>query len=350
MQRKNCLFALVAMLLLAGSSFAQNFNFVSFDVPCSAFPSGAICPSTGHAEATSALGIGPGGQIVGAYLDGSGKEHGYLYAKGTFTTIDVPGSLVGLSANVSLETAVHGINPAGDMVGDYFAPPGSPDAPACVIAFSPPCDRGFLYSHGKFSSVLVPDHVGSVPNSITPDGTIYGCLHDQTFGKEMFGFARAQFGDFETFTYETLQAGGGELTDNSQSVPNSMNNGATPDGSMIVGQYAPPGSLPHGYIVQSGVFHDYLIPGTMATQIWGVDPAGDFVGFYRTAPGNAGVHGFVHYADAPTLFTVVTIDFPNGHRTLAQAINPAGAIVGSYLDQAGVQHGFLAVPVTSDSE
>ncbi len=349
MKRRNYVCALAAFLLITGSSFAQTFNFVSFDVPCTAFPSGAVCPANGHALATAAHGIGPAGQIVGAYADGSGVEHGYLYSHGTFTTIDVPGTLVGLSPNVRLQTSVNGINPAGDMVGDYFAVPGSPDAPGCVIAFSPPCDRGFLYSHGQFSSVLVPDHLGSVPNSIAPDGTIYGCLHDQKFGIQMFGFVRDQSGNFKTFKYQTLEAGGGELTDSNQSVPASMNNGATPDGSMIVGQYSPPGSLPHGYIVQNGVFQDYFITSAMATQIWGIDSGGDFVGFYRTAPGNAGVHGFVHYADAATLFTIVTIDYPNGTRTLAQAINPAGAIVGSYLDMAGVQHGFLAAPTTSDS-
>ncbi len=350
MKRGNYVAVLAILLLLSGSSFAQTFNFASFDVPCSAFPSGAVCPSSGYALATAAHGIGPAGQIVGAYADGSGTEHGFLFSNGTFTTIDVPGTLVGLSSDVRLETSVNGINPAGDMVGDYFAVPGSPDAPGCVVAYAPPCDRGFLYSRGRFSNVLVPDHLGSVPNSITPDGTIYGCLHDQTFGKQMFGFARAQYGNFKTFTYETLEAGGGELTDVAQSVPNSMNNAATPDGSIIVGFYTPPASLNHGYIVQNGVFVDYLLPGAIGTGIWGMDPGGDFVGFYRTAPGPAGVHAFVHYADAPTLFTVVTIDYPDGMRTVAQAINPAGVIVGSYLDQARMQHGFLAVPTTSDSD
>ncbi len=349
MRIKKRFFAFAVGLLLAAGSFAQNFNFVSIDVPCSAFPSGAICPASGHALATNASGIGPGGQIVGAYTDGSGIEHGYLYSDGAFTTIDVPGSMVGLSDDIRLQTSVNGINARGDMVGSYFAPPGTPDAPACLVAFSPPCNRGFLYRHGKFSSVLVPGHLGSVPQSITPDGTIYGCLHDQMFGNQMFGFVRMQSGDYKAFAYQTLQSGGGELTDVGQSVPNSMNNGATPDGSIIVGLYTPPASLNHGYIVQNGVFVDCLLPGAIGTGIWGMNPGGDFVGFYRTAPCPTGVHGFVHYADAPTLFTVVTIDYPNGIRTVAQAINPAGGIVGAFLDHALVQHGFLAVPVTTDN-
>ena len=40
---------------------------------------------------------------------------------------------------------------------------------------------------------------------------------------------RTQSGNYKTFSYKTLQAGGGELADSSRSVSPSMNNGATPD-------------------------------------------------------------------------------------------------------------------------
>jgi hypothetical protein len=32
------------------------------------------------------------------------------------------------------------------------------------------------YSGGQLFSVLFPGHPGSIPNSITPGGDIYGCL------------------------------------------------------------------------------------------------------------------------------------------------------------------------------
>src|SRR5579864_7084717 len=143
-------------------------------------------------------------------------------------------SPAGFLPGITLEAEVNGINPAGDMVGDYFATPGAPDAPACLVAYSPPCDRGFLYSHGQFSNVLHPNHAGSIPNSIAPDGAIYGCIHDKDLGPSMFGFVRTHSGAFKT-----LEAGGGELAAGSPGVPISMNNGATPGGHTIVGLYLP---------------------------------------------------------------------------------------------------------------
>jgi hypothetical protein len=324
MHIKSWTLAIAGLLLLVTSSAAQNFNFVAIDVP--------------DANATSLQGISPNGDIVGVYVDSSSDEHGFLYSGGSFTPIEAPGTLVGVAGTLIAEP--NGINAAGDIVGDYIAPPGAPGAPDCVVANKPPCVRGFLLSHGEWSDVLVPNHAGSVPNSINTDGSIYGCLHDQTFGIEMYGFVRTHSGD-----YKTLQAGGGELAGSSQSVPNSMNNGGTLNGKTIVGLYTPSGSLPHGYIVRNGVFSDYMVPGSIATQIWGINPEGDFVGFYRTKPGPAGLHGFVVYADTPT---PVTVDYPGAMRTQALAINPSGAIVGTFVDQAGAQHGFLAVPITTD--
>ena len=334
--KNRALFVLVSGLLVTSYSFGQQFNFASINVP--------------GATATWASGIGPGGQIVGGYLDANGKEHGYLYRNGTFTTIDIPGSLVGLPDDpetgkpVPLQGEVDGINPAGEMVGDYFAPPGAPGAPDCIVAFSPPCQRGFLYKRGQFSSVLVPGHAGSIPTSIAPDGAIYGCLHDQTFGPQMFGFERTHAGDFKT-----LQAGGGELANPAESHPNSMNNAATPDGSLIVGLYTPPGaSRAHGFTVQNGLWADYMFPGSTATQNWGINPNGDFVGAYRDASGH--FHGFLQPGDGST---PIPIDYRDpvtrveAIQTRAFAINPAGVIVGLFVDGTG-EHGFVAISLSTN--
>ena len=71
---------------------------------------------------------------------------------------------------------------------------------------SPQCRRGFLYRKGQFSDVLVPGKKGSIPNAISPDGTIYGCDHDDDYFTSMVGFGR-----IGPDTYITLNAGGGEL-------------------------------------------------------------------------------------------------------------------------------------------
>jgi len=304
------------------------FTFASVDVP--------------GASNTIATGINARGAIVGIYYDTAGNEHGFLTKDHNFLTVDVPGSMVGVAG--TLQTEANGINDRGEIVGDYFAPPGAPGAPACTSdspSLSPQCRRGFLFSKGQFSDVLVPGKKGSIPNAITPDGTIYGCDHDDDYFTSMVGFGRIGMDSFIT-----LDAGGGELKNPTESVVGSMNNGATPDGSTIVGLYVDPpdqNGQYHGYIVHDGTFQPYDVPGSVATQTWGINPAAYFVGLYDDANGNE--HGFLQNWGAAT---PITIDVPSGppfNATLtdAFAINPAGAIVGLYIDTAGTLHGYLAV-------
>lgn len=311
----------------SAGAHSASFTFVSIDVPDSTF--------------TLATGIGPSGEIVGIYGDASFNEHGFLLSQGNFTTIDVPGALVGVSG--TLQTEANGINGAGDIVGDYFAPPGAPGAPQCLAALSPACRRGFLYRNGQFSSVLVPGKKGSIPNSIAPDGTIYGCDHNDDYFGSMVGFSRTHSG-----AYITLDAGGGELQDPTQSVTASMNNGATPNGKIIVGLYADPpmaGGTYHGYIVENGKFATYDVPGSVLTQTWGINSSADFIGLYDDANGSE--HGFLQRwgESAP-----ITIDVPsnppfNSTLTDAFGVNSAGRVVGLYIDSSGNLHGYLAVPV-----
>jgi uncharacterized membrane protein len=305
------------------------FTFASVDVP--------------GATSTLATGINARGAIVGIYFDSAGNEHGFLLKSGNFSTVDVPGSLVGVPG--TLQTEANGITAAGEIVGDYFAPPGAPGAPACTVdtpPFSPQCRRGFLYRRGQFSDVLVPGKKGSIPNAISPNGTIYGCDHDDDYFTSMVGFGRIGLD-----TFITLDAGGGELKNPTESVVGSMNNGATPDGSVIIGLYVdPPDSSGqyHGYIVHDGTFQPYDVPGSVATQTWGINSAADFVGLYDDANGNE--HGFLQRWGESS---PVTIDVPSGppfNATLtdAFAINSAGVIVGLYIDAAGTYHGYIATP------
>jgi hypothetical protein len=279
------------LLLLSRQSAAQSFDFVPIDVPCSACPDGI-------ALSTRALGINPGGDIVGAYIDAVGMTHGFLLSRGHFTTIDVPGSLAGVEG--FLPTFPEGISPSGDIVGNYFAPPSmAPQSSQayCPATGSPACIKGFLYNSGTFSTVLFPGHPGAIPRRITPDGDIYGCYHDFDLMGSMFGFARTRSG------YISLAADGGELINHSQSVPASMNNGATPDGQTIVGLWTDmmTGDS-HGYVVRNGNFQSYDVPGSTFTYIWDINPAGAFVGVY-TSDKN---HGFLQLPDRST---PITIDF-----------------------------------------
>jgi hypothetical protein len=322
-------------VLLGSNGSAQSFQFASIDVPC------GNCFG-GIATLTTVFGINSAGDIVGTYNDAVGGQHGFLLSGGQFTTIDVPGSLVG--ATGSLSTAARGINPAGDIVGSFTAPVSSAPAgsPAyCPVLGSTYCLKGFLYSQGQFSLVLFPGHVGAIAQRITPTGDIYGCLHDFNTMGTMYGFGMTRFGD------TSLQTNGGELADSTKSVPASMENGATPDASTRVGLYLDMTTgFNHGYIVQNGIFQTYDVPGPLGpqqTNIYDMNPAGDFVGIYIGSGGHR--HGFLQPADGST---PITLSYPNAVHTRAYGVNPALSIVGHYIDTSGHTHGFLAVPTAND--
>jgi len=329
------------LFLLAGQSFAQQFNYTSIDVPCSPAPP-TKCVG-GIAKQTVASGINPAGDIVGSYLDGVGKQHGFLLSDGQFTTIDVPGELAGAAG--TLPTSANGINPGGTIVGNYTVPVSSApeDSPAYCPAASAACIKGFVYRHGKFSTVLFPGHPGAVPQRITPDGDIYGCLHDFDLMGSMFGAAWTGFGDV------SLTTGGGELADASQSMPMSMNNGAAPGGNVIVGLWNDmvTGSR-HGFVVRDGAFQSYDVDNSSLTAIWDMNPSQQFVGTYVDK--NTGRrHGFLQLPDGSA---PINVDFPPPNPTLffptiAFGINPDGVIVGQY-SAGGRIHGFVAVPPTSN--
>ncbi len=294
--------ALGFAVLAICSAQAQSFNYASVDFP--------------NAIRTRAWGINPGGVIVGDYLDSSRVSHGFLLSEGHYVTVDVPGSLIGLTG--TLPTSLRGVSPGGDIVGDYFAPPGS--SAECTVAGSPPCIKGFLLHRGVFSTVLFPGHSGSIPQRITPNGNIYGCYHDVDLMGSMFGFTRTANG----FT--------------SIDVPASMNNGATPDGSMVVGLYTDMAMATHGYVLRNGTFQSFDVPSSTFTQAWDINPGANIVGDFKDS---AGVfHGFLQTGDRYT-----SIDFPAAVATHALGINPGGAIVGMYTDTNKVTHGFLAVAV-----
>ncbi len=305
------------------------FQFTSIDVPCS------NCLD-GIATSTTAFGINPGGDIVGTYNDAGGGQHGFLLSGGQFATIDVPGWLVG--ATGTLPTAARGINPAGDIVGSFTAPVST--APANSPAYCPAlgstyCIKGFRYSHDRFSLVLFPGHVGAIAQRITPTGDIYGCLHDFNMMSTMYGFGITRFGD------TSLQANGDELADPLQSVPASMENGATPDGSIRVGLYVDMTTgFNHGYIVQNGILQTYDVPGPQQTNIYDINPAGDFVGIYIGSGGHR--HGFLQRADGSA---PITLSYPGAVHTRAYGINPGVFVVGHYIDTSGHTHGFVGVPL-----
>jgi len=272
------------VLFTEGAVPGPAFQFTSVDFP--------------EAVHTELNGIGPGGEIAGLYFDRGGKQHGFLLNHGDFTSIDYPGAIA---------TRAGGISPSGDIVGSYTNAPGGP---ANI--------HGFLLSRGTFSEVQYPGYLGTIARRITPNGDIYGCTHNMDFGVQMHGFVRNAVGEYTQID-----------------VPSSMNNGATPDGSTIVGLHTDMATgLTHGYLIQNGNLEPFDVPGSNFTQAWDINPSEEIVGVFRDRTGE--FHGFLL-----TGGEFQTIDFPGAINTQALGINPAGDIVGFYIDSSGKTHGFL---------
>jgi hypothetical protein len=185
--------------------------------------------------------------------------------------------------------------------------------------------------------VLFPGHPGAIPQRITPDGDIYGCLHDFDLMNSMFSAAWTHFGN------TSLTANGGELADPTLSFPNSMHGGATPDGRTMVGFYVDmTTNQTHGYLLENGAFQQFDFPDSIQTIVWDINPGQEIVGTYKDSAGKQ--HGFLQlpHGSAP-----INVDFPGAAATIAFGINPDGAIVGQYT-AGGHTHGFVAVPTTNN--
>jgi uncharacterized membrane protein len=336
---RTVLAVVVMSFCLGGRGWAQSFDYERIDATCSA-AAPTFCPN-GVAVQTSANGINADGDIVGGFVDGVNFQHGFVRKGGQYNTVDVPGDLVGLKG-VVLPTSANGINPAGEIVGNYTAPVNTSvtdiDSPAYCPSKSAACIKGFLFSHGAFYPVLFAGHPGAIPQRILPNGDIFGCLHDFDTGMSMFGAIWTRWRGL------SLTAGGGELADGSQSVPMSMNNGATPGAHMIVGLWNDMVGR-HGFIVQDGVFRSYDVPSPTVTltAIWDLNPRGQFVGTYVDATGR---HGFLQNPDGSD---PIQLDVNGGTNAVANGINPEGVIVGTFAI-GKLSHGFVAVPVSGDRQ
>lgn len=260
---------------------APTFSVATIDVP------GAL--------ATQPQGINAGGDVSGWYVDATRHSHGFILHDGAFTQVDYPGAD---------NTTLRGIGPDGTTLGTFRN-----DAEEAVAS------HGFERApDGTFALVHYPGHLNEIPQRILPDGTILGCRHDHDTMGSMDGVIITRDDATEISRFA------------------SMNNGATPSGRLIVGFYINSTGQSKSYTIEDGVFSDFMVPGSTATNAWDVDPRGDIIGVYRDA---SGFHGFVRTASGYT-----TLDVPGASATRAFGTNARGDIVGTYV-LAGVTHGFL---------
>jgi len=173
--------------------------------------------------------------------------------------------------------------------------------------------HGYLLAKGgEFVTIDVPGRMGTVPVGILPDGTIVGCSHDRNMTTTMYAFVRDPSGTFTDYP-----------------VAGTMHYGATPDLAQIVGRYAVPsasGVQHYGYLLDETGLNLFRVPGTTATQAWGINPRGEIVGFSWSG-GTATYRGLVKDGERFT-----TVHYRGAVATWAYGINPGGDVVGTYYD------------------
>lgn len=250
------------------------------------------------ARASTAYGINASGDIVGTFVDQGFVQHGFLLSpNGEYTIIDFPGAA---------GTDARGIGPNGEIVGIYWMN-GDPMVSA----------RGYQRTNwGYFYNVKYPGHSWEIPQRILPDGTIVGCRHDNDMMSSMRGvtIGRGRTSEIEAFA--------------------SMNNGATPDGGLIVGLWTDMmTNQQQGYTIENGVFTPFMVPGSNLTSAWDVNRDRVIVGVFRVG---TTVRGYSKRGDHYT-----TIHYPGSTVTRAFGINERGDIVGNYVT-GGVTYAFVA--------
>lgn len=317
----------------------------------------------GVARQSSVRGINPQGDIVGFYVDSAGRQHGFLRRDGLYTTIDFP--LNGVRATIA-----NGINARGEIVGQYVLPV-NPDVDESSPLYcpqnlpngsaNPACIKGFHFWRNAYTTVMFSGHPGAIPQRITSDGDIHGCLHDHDLGMSMYGATwRRSFGSqgsvYISDAYSLLP-NGGELSE-SMDVAMSMNNGGTLNGHSIIGLFTDMVGQSRGYLVRNGVFEPYDASDETLTAnltaIWDMNPQGHFVGTFRAQGEAAGRrHGFIDRGDGSARIPFdITITDASGNTvtalaTVAFGINPEGFIVGQYVMVAGgAPRGYIAAPLS----
>jgi probable HAF family extracellular repeat protein len=274
---KRVLCGLVALgLLVGGAGLAKgqpSYVYTTLDVP-------------GSLD-TFANGINDAGQVVGWWADRNGRDHGFLYSEGRYTTLDAPGA--------TFASAAYGINDFGQIIGAYqnqpassrgfllngttytdIVPPGASSssniAPAGInnagqiVGYYyntyPGAEHGFLLSDGSYTQL---DHPGSI-------FTYLGAINNsgQILGGSSLGFFLLSGGTYTAL--DLLNFG----------LPAGLN-----DAGQIVGTYEYEGA---GFVLSDGVYTTLRVPGAEDTEAVSINNDGQVVGFYQDA---SGYHGFL---------------------------------------------------------
>jgi uncharacterized membrane protein len=266
---------------------------------------------------TDGVGINRFGDIVGHYIDAAGIDHGYLLHKGSFSTVDFPGSDGGHA---------HGINSEGVIAGLYFTGKKF---------------HGYVLNKGVYTTVDFPGVQNTRANDINTAGDIVGSYVDNNSynntggsnGTKEHGFL------YRGGVFTTIDFPGANYTE----VWRINDNG------QVLGRYQSGNGGTHVFLLAlaSGTFLSIDYPGATTTavkdftQMGGLNNNGDIASDYCSSA-NCGLDTVRGFLLSGGSFSALEV--PGAAGTVPFGINDQGAIVGGYIDASLRIHGFLTTP------
>lgn len=247
-----------------------------------------------EAQNTGVFGINQSGELSGTSFDVKGIAHAFIYKSGKFTPIDYPNAD---------RTFGFGLDSTGRIVGYY-----TKDSAA----------HGFEYDAGKFQDIDYPKAFSSRAYGINASGQIVGSYQDSLEGSP-HGFL------LSNGKYTAIDFPGATRTE-----AFGIN-----DAGEIVGYFSDATRTVHGFVDKAGVLTKVDLPNSLRTNLYGISKTGKFCGTFTDANQ---IHGFIQ----STSYT--KLNFPGALSTFGFAFNDSGQVVGQYVDEDSVDHGFVATP------
>ena len=254
--------------------------------------------------------INDAGQIVGTCRGAGvlpGPARGFLQDGSRFVTLDVPGPM-----QLSQNTAVSGINNAGQIVGSY-----SP----FMALFSRDSSHGFLLDSGTFTTIDVPGARSTFADAINNTRQIVGFFVDINDVSHGFLWEQGRLtiidipGATRVFGWKINTAG------------------------QTIGSFEDANGVSHGFLWEQGRLTVIDAPEATWTFASAINTSGQIVGSFKEVHGDG--HGFLWEQGR-----LVPIDIAGSNNTIAVAINDRGQILGSLTHATG-RSAYVATPVDS---
>ena len=230
---------------------------------------------------------------VGTFIDG-------------LREVRVPGSVSTEGYNINQDLSIVGHYEAADgrRHGFIARPTAISDQPVFAIS-------GFTYT---FESIDVPG-VEFLALTASSDFEDYAGYTKSADGEKMVGFTLID-GVFSTYDFPGSQ----------HTYFYALGNNGT-----AAGYYEDSEGRHRGVVLENGALRPYDFPGSVETEIYGIsDATGALTGNFRDASGLR--RGF----SGETI-----IAYPGATATFSDFINASGALVGSYIDNAGIYRPYL---------